>query len=297
LTGDFPDHSFVTYRRADYLTTAIPRRQAHSRAFFTMLRTTSRTLSALPLGIVLALALLLSGCGSSDSVTHIAGSSATISKPMLDHWMRAVVGTDFRVSTGAKGPPGLASEPADYGGCVAASKKVVARTPTGKLKLTDGQIMQKCHELYRAIRNQAMSYLLSAEWTMLEAKELHVSLSDAELHKEFLRWRAATYKTDAKFQAYMKERQLVLSDVLYQLKRNILVTRLLPTFQAQVKRAGGGERVYAKLALERYHNLIAKTSCKAGYVMEDCKEYRAPATPLPSSNVIIEGIVQGNSDV
>jgi hypothetical protein len=127
------------------------------------------------------------------------------------------------------------------------------------------------------------------------SQQLDVPLSDAELHKEFVRYKASHYKSNAEFQTYMNERRLVLADVLYQLRRNVLVTRILPKFEARVKRAGGGERVYAKLALKRYHKLIAKTSCEAGYVMEDCKEYRAPATPLPSSNVILERSVQGSS--
>ena len=243
--------------------------------------------------VALALPLLiLAGCGSSDeSVTHIAGSSATIARPMLDHWMRAVVATDFRVSVGTKAPKGLASEPKDTNECSKAAMKIVPRTFAGKLKLSDAEIAKKCRELHVAIRNQAIQYLLSAQWTMLEAKELGVQLSDAELHKEFLRWRANSYKTDAKFQEYMRERGLVLSDVLYQLRRNILVTRILPKFQARVRKAGGGEKVYAKLALERYHKLIEKTSCKPGYVMEDCKEYREPATPLRAPNVILEGFV------
>ncbi len=243
--------------------------------------------------IAAPLVLLLAGCGGSDSLTHIQGSSATITKPMLDHWMRAEVATDFRATIGTKAPAGLASEPANYSECAEAAKKVIPGTFAGKLKLTDAAISQKCHELYRAVRDQAMSYLLSAEWTMLEGKELGVPLSNAELHKEFVRYRNQGYKTEAAFQQYMKERRLALSDVLYEVKRNILVTRILPKFQIRVKRAGGGERVYAKLALERYHGLIAKTSCKSGYVMEDCKEYRAPATPLPSPDSILEALTQG----
>lgn len=260
-----------------------------------MPRLTSRA-SLLLAAIPATVALLLAGCGSGDSLTRIEGSSATITKPMLDHWMRAVVATDFRSNIGTKAPAGLASEPANYSECAEAAKKVIPRTFAGKLKLTNGEISQKCHELHRAVRNQAMSYLLSAEWTMLEAKELGVPLSNAELHKEFLRYRNQDYKTEADFQQYMKERRLALSDVLYQLKRNVLVTRILPKFQVRVKKAGGGEQVYAKLALERYHALIAKTSCKSGYVMEDCKEYRAPATPLPSPDSILEALTKGVSN-
>jgi hypothetical protein len=247
---------------------------------------------ALAFALLLAL-LTLGACGGSDGITHIQGSSETITKPMLDHWMRADVATDFRANIGTKAPTGLAAEPANQSECAQAAKTVIPRSYTGQSKLTDAEIAQKCHQLYIAIRNQAMSYLLSAQWTKLEAKELGVRLSEPELHKEFLRSRKETYGNQATFLKYMRERRLVLSDVLYLLTRNILVTRILPKFEARVKHAGGGEKVYAKLALVRYHGLIAKTSCKAGYVMEDCKEYREPPTPLSSPDVILEGFVQG----
>lgn len=244
------------------------------------------------------MALLLSampliGCGGgSNSVTHIQGSSATISKPMLDHWMRVVVANDFRSVIGTKAPPGFVSEPADYSECAQAAKKIIPRSFTGRLRLTGGEIARKCHELHRVIREQAMAYLLSAQWVMLLAKEQGVKLTDAELHKEFLRFRKEVYGTDAKFQTYMNERRMVLSDVLYQLRRNVYVTRILPKFKARVDKIGGGIKTYARLAEKRHRNLVAKTSCEAGYVMEDCKGYRAPAKHPPSPNEVLEGFVQ-----
>jgi hypothetical protein len=236
--------------------------------------------------------LLLAGCGAtSDSITHIEGSSQRFSKPMLDHWMRAVVANDFRTSIGTKAPRGLVSEPADYAECAEAAKKVVPRTYTGKLKLTDAEISRKCHELYRAIKAQAMGYVLSVQWVILQARQQGLHLSAAELHREFLRFRKEAFGSPARYLKYLHERGMVLSDTLYQLRRNVFVTWLLPKFKERVKRAGGGLKTYARLAFARYHGLIAKTSCKAGYVMEDCKEYRAPATPAPSPDAIIEGFV------
>jgi hypothetical protein len=247
----------------------------------------------LPLLAALLALLLLTGCGGSESVTNIDGSSATISKPMLDHWMRAVVATDFRVSVLRRAPTGLASEPANYPQCVAAAKTVVPRSSSGQLSLTEAEIERKCHQLYQAIRNQTMSYLLSAQWTMLEAKEEGVPLSEAELRQEFLRYQTETFKTTVRYESYLKERRLTLSDVLYQLRRNVLVSRLLPKFQAKVRQtAGDSQAAYVKLALERYRARIAKTRCKAGYVMEDCRDYHPPAKELPSPSVILEGFAR-----
>jgi hypothetical protein len=245
-----------------------------------------------PIALVLTLlaaTLPLAACGSSEqSITHIRGSSATIGKPMLDHWMRADVATDFRTSVGRRAPAGLVAEPANYAECTQAAKRVVPKAHTGKPKLTGAAIAEKCRQLYYAVRNQALSFLLSAQWTELEAEELGIHLSTAELHKEFVRYRNEQFETQAKFERYMGEDRLVLADVLYELRRNALTARILPKFEASVKQAGGGEKAYAKLALAHYHNLIDRTTCQSGYVVEDCSGFREPKTPTPSPNALIE---------
>jgi hypothetical protein len=242
------------------------------------------------------LALLsLTACGSSnESLAKIQGTSGAITKPMLNHWMRAMAGGDFRSNVGTKSPLGLVSEPANYSECATAADKLVPRSFSGQPKLTHAQILQKCRELHSALKAQAMSFLLSVQWTIAEGEEVGLKVSDALLHKEFQRYRKEVWKTPAKERAFLSERHWVLSDVLYQLKRNILVTRMLPAFEAKVKQAGGGEQVYAKLATQRYNSLIAKTKCKPGYVVQGCKGYREPSTPARSPAEILEGFVQAS---
>jgi len=238
-------------------------------------------------------ALLLLGlgaCGASESLVRIRGSSATITKPMLDHWMRTVVGSDFRANVGTKAPEGLVAEPADYPRCIEAAKKVIPRSPTGKLKLSEAQTAIACRHLYQAIKAQALAYLLSVQWTVLEGNEQGVRVSDAELHREFQRYREENFHgSQANEQAYLRERHMTVDDLLYQLKRNLLTRRLQPKFEALVAKAGGGQRTYVRLALAHYSRLIARTTCKPGYVVPGCKGYHEPAVPLPSPSVILEG--------
>jgi hypothetical protein len=249
-----------------------------------------------PLALVLAL-LAIAGCGggSSESLTHLQGSSARITKPMLNHWMRTMAGGDFRETIGTKGPVGLVSEPANYPECEAAARKVVPRTFTGKLKLSPAQIAQKCHELYRSVKAQALTFLLSVQWETTLGAEHGIKVSPAELQKEFDSLRAHTFPTQADLRRYLEERHWALSDIYYQLKRNIIVRRLVPSFLAQVKKAGGGEAVYAKLALERYKRQIARTTCKPGYVAPSCSEYHGPETVLPPVAVILEALTEGRN--
>ncbi len=249
-----------------------------------------------PLAIVLVL-LALNGCGSAsgsseDSLVHIQGSSASITKATLNHWMNAVVGGDYRAGGPQIAPAGLVSEPANYPACEAAAKTIVPKGANGKLALNDTQIASKCHKLHQAIKEEALTFLLSVAWTVIEGEEFGLKVSEAQLHQEFARYRKVPYPTEADLQKYMGERHEQLSDVLYQLKRNILVREILPKFEAKVKAAGGGEATYVRLALARYKALIAKTSCKPGYVTQGCREFKGSDVP-EAPNVIIEEFVKG----
>jgi hypothetical protein len=250
--------------------------------------------------MVLLALLGITSCGgkagvSDAGLTHIQGSSESISRGMLDHWMHAMAGGDFRAIIGTKGPKDLVAEPADYPGCMSAAEKIVPRSFTGKPKLSDQQIAFKCHQLYSAIKEQAISFLISVQWTVIEGAEQGLKVSNAQLQREFARYRKHVYPTEADLSGYLAERNWVRSDVLYQLKRNILVTAILPKFEARVKKAGGGEKVYAKLALERYKALIARTKCQPGFIAPNCSEYREPSSAAPSPNVILEALVKGQA--
>jgi foldase protein PrsA len=256
-----------------------------------MLKSLHRALGLLAVCVAL---LGFSGCGGSDSLIHIDGSPASISRATLNHWMEALGGLDFRSNIGTEGPTGLASEPADYKKCAAAVKLIAPKTFFNQVRLSEATISGRCHQLYRSIKAQAMSYLIGGEWTLAEGAEQGLKVSDAEVKQQFALSRRALYPTEAQLKQYLRERHWVLSDLLYEVRRNILVRRLQPKLEAKVAAAGGGTKAYARIALERVHDLTEKTSCKAGYVAPDCKEYHGPESVLPAPNVILEGIVQGS---
>jgi hypothetical protein len=236
-----------------------------------------------------------SGCGKSESLVHVQGTPASITKESLNHWMQALVGLDFRTSVGTEGPAGLVSEPADYRRCASSVKLIAPKTFLGQVRLKSETISTRCRELYRSVKAQAMSFLISVAWGAAEADELGLKAPEAEVRREFARIRRVPYPTEAQLRKYMAERHLVLSDLLYRLKDSILVGRILAKFQVKVKQAGGGEKTYTKLALERHNRWLSRTSCKAGYVAPDCREYHGPEIVEPSPNSILEAIVQGNA--
>jgi hypothetical protein len=251
-----------------------------------MHRRTRLALSPVTLGLA---ALAVNGCGSSDSVVHFKGAPhASISKATLDHWMRSIVGSDFRISLAAEGPTGLVSEPANYPQCIDSAKLVARRSMFNQLQLSRTRIDQICHQLYRSIQAQTLSFLISAQWTTAEAAQAHISVTNREVTHDFDQTRPQRFPTEQDLHKYEAERQLSLADLLYQAKIDALVSKLLPRFQQQLKQAGGSEQAYVKLALAHDKDLISRTSCTSGYVVAGCSQYReTPGSTPPAPNIIL----------
>lgn len=242
------------------------------------------------------LLLCVVGCGASDdSVTHIEGSSATITKPMLGHWMRSLASGDFRQNLASIAPSGLVAEPANYPQCVKAAEKIVPKAADGRPQLTTRQLTEKCRELYEAIKAQALGFLINVQWTVTEAAEMGITVSSVAVRQGFDRYRHEAFHSDAEFHKYISERGWTLADMLYRYKLEVLVHKILPKFEEKVKKAGGGERVYARLALERYHKRIARTSCRRGYVVPQCREYHETTSAPPSPRDVLKAFVLGQA--
>jgi len=238
-----------------------------------------------------ALLLSLSSCGASETLIRFEGSSARITRPALDHWMRVIVASDFLTYLHHEAPRGLAADPASPPECAEAAKKI-AQASTGTVQLSDSEISGKCRVLHRTIKAEALNFLLNVQWMIREGEERGVKVSDAEVHKELPYYAKALYGSQAGQRKYLAERHMVLADLLYQTKRGILYRRLKLKFRSEVAKIGGGQRTFARLALAHYNGLIAKTVCKAGYVVLGCRSFRETAELPPPSWVTLEGFAK-----
>lgn len=226
---------------------------------------------------------------------HLQGSSASIGKATLAHWMRVKLGVDYLTNIGTPAPLGLVSEPADYPRCAAAASKIVPREQSGKPKLSGAQIKRKCQQLYQAIKEQVLSSLITAQWTAVEASKAGVHVSAAALHGNFERYRDQDMPSEAQLHKYLTDRHWSISDILFERKQSLLLIGLTPKLEAESKRAGGGEAGYAKVILAHQRKQLAETSCQKGYVVPGCKEYREPPGGPYAPNVILEAFVAGRA--
>jgi len=230
-------------------------------------------------------------CGSAESLVRFDGAPhASVSPAMLNHWMRAIAGSDFRTSIATEGPTGLVSEPADYPRCLNAAKLVAPRSMFNQLRLSRRRLSGLCHELYQSVKAQALAFLISAQWTEAEAAGAGIAVTNAEIRHEFDLTRAEMFPTTRALRQYEIERRLSLADLLYQVKLTLLNGKLLPRLQPQGSPVGGDERAYIKLALQHYASLISKTVCDRGYVVQGCRGYETSSTPV-APNVLLTELV------
>lgn len=256
--------------------------------------------AALFLLAAIVVALTLSACGSSDpqgsSVTVASVGHSTITRGVLSHWMNTMVGGDYNESVGGTAPAGLVSDPPNYAACVRASEAALHAAKNPVSIPTAQKLRGKCRQLYVAIKEQALGYLLSALWLAEEAAEGGYSVSSAEVQRELQGVKATQYPKPGQFASYLLQKHWSVADELYLLKRNLLDTRFLERLHARAGQGGGSEQEIVRLARQNIAKWSARTRCSAGYRAWQCPRFKTSMEAWPSAAVLLEqlgGIVGG----
>jgi hypothetical protein len=241
---------------------------------------------------LLALAVLaLSACGgggASEKTVAVVGKSK-ITQGTLNHWMATTLGGDYRSLVRTSAPLGLVSDPPKYATCVLVASKIVPSSLGGpKPKRTVAQLRLKCQQLQRAIKEQALSALISVLWRSEEAAELGTGVSEREVNEELQKSAYKHYSNPAQFRRHLAEIHSSLADQRYLTKGEMLSTKFVGRLQAKAASLGGGEATTVKLVHENIAKWSARTSCSPGYVAWQCKQFRASQEASPSASQVIE---------
>jgi hypothetical protein len=249
---------------------------------------------SLALAASVALALSVSACGSSEKTIATVGKSK-VSQSMLSHWMNTVIGGDYHAALLESAPEGLVSDPPHYARCVTVAEGV-ERKFTGKATLSKAQLRLKCHQLYAAAREQALTYIISVLWRVEEAAELGSPITQGEVNKALNRVIYDQSKGPANFRLMLAAQLRTVADERFLLQRNILAERFFTGLKARAKKLGGDEqKSLAKLVLASNAKWTARTSCAPGYRAWQCKQAASlPEAPL-SPAVLLERLSRGEA--
>lgn len=253
------------------------------------------------LAAVVAIAgLWLASCGGSSTNSASGGAAGdpneivarvgatTITRAAVSHWMSALAGGEYyEVSRNHTIPAGLASDPPNYGGCVAGLEGAEASSPAGSPKPSSVHLLSKCQQLYQALKTQATAFLVATEWTIASDRELGITASDQEVLGLFKRVRASAYPSDSRLHEYLAARRLTLPDLLLQTRLNLLAQKALQ----KIGPTGPGKAVTASFNAA-WTRWAQKTDCRPGYVVEHCRQYKSgPTYPSsPPASVMMEEV-------
>jgi hypothetical protein len=246
--------------------------------------------------IVASLAITVAtGCGHSGGIPGNAvarvGDTA-ITDAELDHWMSTLIGGDFtEVGRGHTVPAGLVSEPPDYARCVASLEAAAPKPPGGSRELasapakqTAAQLLVKCHRLYQAIRFQAAAYLVNARWATGVYADLGITASDADVKRLLAEVKEREFPKPGQFARYLAVNRRSLSDELFVLKLNVLSNKLERKIHAE------GLRPVTRKLSEAGQRWTAKTTCRPGYVVPHCRQFRKVAKTQPDPGILLEQV-------
>ena len=178
-----------------------------------------RFLSAL--GAVLFVLVGLSACGGipGNAVVQVNGTSVT--KAAFDHWMSVAA----QSSTGAVGKP-VVPEPPDYTACIsrlAATSPKPAKTQSAPTK---AQLKSECEQQYKSLQTEVLGFLISSDWVLGEAGSLGVTVSDAEVRKQFVKIKSEQFPRATEFEKFLASSGETVSDLLLRVKLNMVSQKI-----------------------------------------------------------------------
>jgi Raf kinase inhibitor-like YbhB/YbcL family protein len=135
-----------------------------------------------------------------------------------------------------------------------------------------------------AVKNQVLGFLITSQWVLAEAAHLGISVSEAEVRQRLHQVTAKQFPKASQLKHYLASIGETEADLLMRVKVELLESKI-----AQHVTAGKTASTEPRLLLSDFQKSFdarwrARTSCRAGYVMEDCKQYKGSPQPAASSS-------------
>ncbi|MHB1538436.1 MAG: hypothetical protein ACYCUM_08605 [Solirubrobacteraceae bacterium] len=127
--------------------------------------------------------------------------------------------------------------------------------------------------------HRALGFLISSSWVLGEAADRHVSVSEAEVHRRLSGLERRSFPKQGQLAAYLKRSHQSEADLLARVKVESLQAKLSEAASRSAKGASARAAALASFQKTFVAHWKPLTSCEAGYVMEDCRQYRGGPEP------------------
>jgi hypothetical protein len=118
-----------------------------------------------------------------------------------------------------------------------------------------------------ALLQEVMSFLISADWIINEARDLKIHLSAAEVHRSFDHTRKEQFPHAGEFRSFLRQSGQTVGDLLLRVRLNLLSARI------QTKVVAGHrnrEQALSRFVKSFRSKWTAKTYCSPRYAIADC---------------------------
>ncbi|HEY1457178.1 MAG TPA: hypothetical protein VGF15_01560 [Solirubrobacteraceae bacterium] len=181
--------------------------------------------------------------------------------------------------------PVVPSSPAASQGSTSSADAVayVSKTPIAKAGYEHWLAVERSLGGASSPSHQALCFLITSEWVVGEAGARHITVSEAVVRQRFARVAHQSFPKAGELESYLAKSGETESDLLARIRVELLAQRIA----AQVTAGkSSSQRSSLLSSFERtFHAHWKKlTNCKAGYVMEDCKQYKGKPENLTATS-------------
>jgi hypothetical protein len=131
------------------------------------------------------------------------------------------------------------------------------------------------------LREQVMGFLITGDSLIEEAQARHVEITYNDVEKRFERVKTNEFdNSDSKLERYRELTGETLADELFRAHVKVAAEKI----EEKITRDEGVPLKQRERKLVEFSNgvpvkWVGKTSCRAGYVVPNCKQYRGRAHP------------------
>jgi foldase protein PrsA len=199
------------------------------------------------LGAVSLLCSGLAACGGSsgDAVVQVNGQAIT--KTAYTHWLGVAASASAAALPGQKAAKPVVPEPPAYTACIAHLKTIEPKPAKGQKPRTEPQLKTQCEQQYKALQQQVLGFLISADWVIGQAEEQGVKLEDKAVVAQFDKLKKQQFPKEAEFRKFMATTGQSTSDLLLRVKLSMLSTKI------QEKVTKGAKKAVSEAEVAKYY--------------------------------------------
>lgn len=140
------------------------------------------------------------------------------------------------------------------------------------------QFKRECEQRYAAIRQQVLNALISGEWLIDEGEARGLTATPTAVRRWFeMSWKDA-FKSKADLERYLASTGETIADQLFRATIKVFSTQLEKQYGLK-NLSGKRLPAFLKLIAALPKKWAAKTDCRAGYIVANCRQYKGPLAP------------------